>query len=271
MSTSRQLRITSWNVNSLRARAVRVSEWVDTHRPDVLCLQETKVVDEDFPRETFEGLGYTVHVFGQKTYNGVALAVAEGLPCADVQRGLPDDDAAAHKRLIAADVCGIRIINVYVPNGQAVDSPKYDYKLAWLARLRRMLDTTHDPAQPLVICGDFNIAPENRDVYDPDEWRGRILFSDREHDALAALTAWGLTDAFRLHVQDGGHYTWWDYRSLRFQKRQGLRIDLFLVTDPLAQACTEVVCDKDERRARKGRPDLKPSDHAPVTATFQLP
>ncbi len=270
MATPNQLRVTSWNVNSLRARATRVFEWIDAHQPDVLCLQETKAVDAVFPYEEFEQHGYTAEAFGQKTYNGVALVAKHGLSLRDVQRGLPDDDADAQKRLIAADVRGVRIINVYVPNGQAVGTDKFAYKLAWLRRLCAMFHDRHDPAQRLLICGDFNIAPEDRDVHAPDAWRGKVLFSDEEHAALAALTAWGLEDAFRLHVQDAGHYTWWDYRSLAFQKRRGLRIDLFLVTEALAQQCTDVACDKDERRARKGQPDLKPSDHAPVTATFAL-
>lgn len=270
MSTPRTLRITSWNVNSIRARTQRVFEWLEANTPDVLCLQETKVVDEAFPYAEFEARGYAVETFGQKTYNGVAIATRADLPPTHVQRGLPNDDADAQKRLIAADVAGVRVVNVYVPNGSDLDSPKFPYKLDWLSQLRSMLDTAHRPDQPLVICGDFNIAPEDRDVYDPDAWRGRVLFSDPEHAALARLTDWGLRDAFRLHVEDGGHYTWWDYRNARFQRREGLRIDLFLVTAPLARRCTAVAIDKDERRARKGQPDLKPSDHAPVTATFTL-
>lgn len=270
MSAPPTLSVTSWNVNSLRARAVRVFEWIEAHQPDVLCFQETKTVDEKFPHEEFTALGYTADIFGQKTYNGVALVVKHGLAAEHVQRGLPGDDGDAQKRLIAADVAGVRIINVYVPNGQAVGTDKYAYKLEWLAQLRRMLDAQHDASQRLLICGDFNIAPEDRDVHDPDAWRGSVLFSDAEHAALADLTAWGLTDAFRLHEQGGGQYTWWDYRHLAFQKRAGLRIDYFLVTEPLARACSAVTCDKDERRARKGQPDLKPSDHAPVTAVFTL-
>lgn len=265
-STPGALRVTSWNVNSIRARAVRVFDWLDAHAPDVLCLQETKGVDDVFPREEFEQRGYTVETFGQKTYNGVAIASKHALT--NVQRGLPDDGADAQKRLIAADVAGVRVVNVYVPNGQAVGSDKFAYKLDWLAQLRAMLDGW-DPAQPLVICGDFNIAPEDRDVYDPDAWRGKVLFSEPEHAALATLTAWGLTDAFRIHVDEGGHYTWWDYRGGMFRRGFGLRIDLFLVTPPLAARCAAVEIDREERKARRNQPDLKASDHAPVTAVFR--
>jgi exodeoxyribonuclease III len=253
------VRIATWNVNSIRARMPRVEAWLDAWRPDLLCLQETKVVDADFPVEPFRTRGYQVECFGQKTYNGVALiARAELGELRDVVHGMPDDPPEADRRLIAATLSGVRVIDVYVPNGTEVGSERFAYKLAWFGRLRAMLAAAHQPADSIIVCGDFNVAPEERDVHDPELWRGQLLFHPDERAALRDLATWGLIDAFRLHEQGGGHYSWWDYRAGAFHKGHGLRIDLILVTESLARRCRRVVID---REARKG---AQPSDHAPV-------
>jgi exodeoxyribonuclease III len=260
-SSGEPVRVATWNVNSIRSRLARVVAWLQREQPDVLCLQETKVVDADFPRDAFEPLGYRVETFGQKTFNGVALLAREAPR--DPRRGLPGDGPDDQKRLIGARLGGIDILNVYVPNGQEVGSDKFAYKLDWLGRLRRLLDTAYDPSGEVLVCGDFNIAPEDRDVHDPDLWRGQVLFHPDEHAALGRLTAWGLTDALRLRHPEGGLYTWWDYRALAFPRNHGLRIDYLLVTAPLAARCEDVVIHRDERKGEK------PSDHAPVVATFR--
>ena len=250
------MRIATWNVNSVRARLPRVEAWLDEWRPDLLCLQETKVVDADFPREPFKSRGYEVEVFGQKTYNGVALVSRQ--PMRDVARGLPDDAPDADRRLIGARCGDVRVFSVYVPNGTEVGSERFAYKLAWLRRLRALLAATCQTGDPVLVCGDFNVAPEDRDVHDPELWRGQLLFHPDEQAALRDLMSWGLADAFRLREPAGGHYSWWDYRGGAFHKGHGLRIDLILVTGPVAQRCERVVIDRD---ARKGP---QPSDHAPV-------
>ncbi len=255
------MKVATWNVNSIRARLPRVVSWLEQHQPDLLCMQETKTVDESFPRKEIEGLGYHLEAFGQKTYNGVAIA-SRVVPGA-VVRGLPDDPPDADRRLIGGDFGGVRVICVYVPNGTEVGSERFAYKLAWFRRLRQMLAASSTPDDPLVICGDFNVAPEDRDVYDPDAWRGQLLFHPDEHKALRYLMDWGLRDAFRLHTTEGGHYSWWDYRGGMFHRGMGLRIDLCLISAPLVTRCRSVAID---REARKGE---KPSDHAPVVAEFE--
>ncbi len=254
------MRLVTWNVNSIRSRLDRVVAWLENHGPDVVCLQETKTVDETFPFQALADAGYQAAVFGQKTYNGVAILSRE--PAAEVRRGLPGDGPDDQKRLIAAQVAGVTVINVYVPNGSHVESPKFAYKLDWLARLLSFLESDFDPGQPLVLCGDFNIAPEDRDCHDPEVWRGKVLFHPDEHAALARLKDWGLQDALRLHHQEEGIYSWWDYRAAAFRRDLGMLIDHVLVTEPLAVRCTGVTVDREERAGEK------PSDHAPVTATF---
>ncbi len=251
------MKIATWNVNSIRARADRAGAWLDKVRPDVLCLQETKVQDEGFPREIFESRGYALEVFGQKTYNGVAIASLHEMT--DVSRGLPGEDEDAQKRVIEATVGGVHVIDLYVPNGSEVGSEKFEFKMDWFHRLRAYVTDRFDPERDQVLLlGDFNIAPDDRDVYDPDEWRGKIHFSDEEHARLAELTEWGLTDLFRLHHEEAGLYSWWDYRAARFRRGQGLRIDLLLGTAPLAARCVSAEIDREERKGEK------PSDHAPV-------
>lgn len=250
------MKLATWNVNSIRARKDRAIAWLDRHRPDVLCMQETKVSDDDFPSEAFAALGYELALHGQKGYSGVAIA--SRLPIADVERGL-DDQA----RLIAATIAGVRVISAYFPNGEAVESPKYAYKLDWMARLRRWLDD-RGPCAQLALCGDFNVMPEDRDCWSPAAWAGKALFSEPEKAALREIAAWGLEDAFRKHHAEGGLFSYYDYQGVALFKNQGLRIDHVYVTPALYAACTS--CEID-REARKGQ---GASDHAPVIAVFEL-
>lgn len=252
------MRIASWNVNSLRPRLGHLAEWLRTASPDVVCMQETKVEDAKFPIEPIEEMGYRSVFFGQKAYNGVAFALRFGLVADEVVRNLDGDDPDAPRRMIACTVDGIRIVNVYVPNGQAPGTDAFRYKLGWFDRLRRHLDEHHRPDEPLVVCGDFNVAPEPIDVHDPARWEGHVLFHPDERAALRRLCGFGLVDAFREKHADGGHYSWWDYRAGSFKKNQGLRIDLALMTRPLLERCTDVRIDPEPRAAER------PSDHAPL-------
>jgi exodeoxyribonuclease-3 len=229
----------------------------------VLCLQETKVTDDLFPREEIESAGYRAAFSGQKTYNGVAILARE--EPREVVAGLPGDDESSQKRLIAARVGGVTVVNAYVPNGSEVGSEKYAFKLDWLDRLAGALEERHAPDEPLALCGDFNIAPDQRDLHDPEGLRGTIMFSEKEHEALRRLLDWGLTDTLRLHRDEAGLYSWWDYRRGAFRRNLGWRIDLVLATAPLAAACTGASIDVAPRR----RP--RPSDHTPVIAEFDLP
>ncbi|HYC77173.1 MAG TPA: exodeoxyribonuclease III [Planctomycetota bacterium] len=254
------MRIATWNVNSLRRRLERVVAWLGRRKPDVVCLQETKCEDLVFPRRELEDLGYRCEIHGQKTYNGVAVLSKAG--CADVVRGLPDDPPDAQCRALAATTGGVRVLDLYVPNGGDVGTDKYAFKLEWMARLRAYLDARFDPNAPLVVCGDFNVAPEDRDVYDPEKLRGTILCSEPEREALRRVAAFGLVDAFRLFHQQAGAYTWWDYRAAMFRRGLGLRIDHLLLSAPMAKRCVGVEIDVEERRGEG------PSDHAPVIAEF---
>jgi exodeoxyribonuclease-3 len=250
------MKIATWNVNSIRSRVARVVDWTRREEPDVLCFQEIKTTDDLFPAAPFEELGYHVETWGQPTYNGVAI-LSRTRP-SDVTRGLPGDGEDAQRRLIAATVKGVRIINVYVPNGQSPESEKFVFKLEWLGRLHDWLEATAFPSEPLVLLGDFNIAPDDRDVHDPDLWRGKIHFHPKEHKALARITGWGLFDLFRKHHTEGGVYSWWDYRQLAFPKNKGLRIDLVLGTAPALDRCKGSTIHRDERKGEG------PSDHVPV-------
>ena len=260
MQPAANLTIATWNVNSVRSRLERLCAWLERRRPDVVCLQETKVVDPDFPRAEIEAAGYHCLVNGQKTYNGVAILSREA--AREIVRALPGDTPDAERRILAAEVAGVAVASVYCPNGSEVGSDKYAYKLDWYRRLRQLLDESFSPGRPLVVCGDFNVAPEDRDVWDPERWRGQVLFSDPEKEVLAALTGWGLEDTLRRLRPEGGVYTWWDYRFGAFHRGWGLRIDHVLATPPLAERCLSVEVDRDERKGDK------PSDHAPVVATF---
>jgi exodeoxyribonuclease-3 len=251
------VKLATWNVNSITARLPLVLKWLDETRPDVLCLQETKCTDDRFPYKAFQELGYNAEVFGQPTYNGVAILSlsADG---EDLQRGFPDDDATAHSRLIAATVEGVRIINVYIPNGAFVGSEKYGFKLEWMRRLREFLDSRYDTAERVFLCGDFNVAPEDRDVHNPKLWSGRILFSEPEKAALDEIKKWGFVDAFRLHNSEDKQFSWWDYRAGAFRRNLGLRIDHVWMSPALAKECTAAFIDKEPRGWER------PSDHAPV-------
>src|SRR5262249_38448716 len=245
----------------IRARAQRVMAWLQLRRPDVLCMQEIKIEEVEFPSLELKALGYDVMVEGQRTYNGVAIA--SRLPMREVRRGLGGGGADAQARLLWGSGGGGGLASGDAPNGQTVGSDKWRYKLRWLERLRRHLEQTGDPQQPLALCGDWNVAPEARDVHDPVRWEKAVLFHPDARAALARVCAWGLRDAYRLHHEEAGRYTWWDYRQLAFPKNLGLRIDHILVTAPLASRCQAVAID---REARKGK---QPSDHAPVEATFE--
>jgi len=256
------LKLASWNVNSIRVRRERLLAWLGAHRPDVLCLQELKATEAQFPFEAVREAGYEAAVAGQKAYNGVALLVRRGVPIEDVRVGLDDGVEDATARLLSAQVLGMRIVTVYVPNGQVVGSDKYAYKLEWFRRLRLYLERHHRTSEPLVLCGDFNVAPEPRDVDRPKEWERSVLFHVEVRAALQNVMAWGLSDTFRLHHKEGGFYSWWDYRMLSFPKNDGLRLDLILATSPLARQCTDASIQRDERKGKLA------SDHAPVLAEF---
>src|SRR5947209_12082152 len=210
------MKLATWNVNSILARLPNVLRWLDQVQPDVLCMQETKCTDDKFPADLFREHGYDCLRFGQQSYNGVAIATRS--VCEPRHRGYPGDDELPPARLLATQFDGLQIVNVYVPNGQMVGSEKYQFKLDWLKRLRAFFDEHFDNTTPVLLCGDFNVAPEERDVHDVRLWQGRILFSDPEREALHTIRDWGFTDAFRLHTQDGGHYSWWDYRAGAFRR-----------------------------------------------------
>jgi exodeoxyribonuclease-3 len=249
------VKIATWNVNSLAVRLPQLLDWLAAHQPDVLCLQETKLSDDKFPHAEITGAGYQVQWFGQKTYNGVAL-ISKSV-ATEVVRNIPGhDDHQA--RVIAATVDGVRVIGVYVPNGQSVESEKFPYKLGWLAELRRWVEQECAAHPQLALLGDYNIAPEDRDVYDPVLWAGQVLCTPEERAHFKGLLALGLSDSFRLFEQPPKSWSWWDYRNLAFRKNQGLRIDHILVSAALKGRVQSCVIDKPTRK------NERPSDHAPV-------
>lgn len=249
------MKIATWNVNSLKVRLPQLLEWLAANPADVVCLQETKQQDADFPRGELEKAGYHSAISGQKTYNGVAILSRE--PLADVQYGIPglEDE---QKRVIAATIDGVRVVCVYVPNGQSVDSDKYRYKLNWLGALNAWLKTELEKFPRLAVLGDYNIAPEDRDVYDPQAWQGAVLVSEPERAAFRNLERLGLRDAFRLFEQPEKSYSWWDYRAMAFRRNMGLRIDHILLGPELQ--CASCSIDRAPRKQER------PSDHAPVIA-----
>lgn len=253
------MKVATWNVNSARARLDKLVHWLRERRPDVALLQEIKCIDEQFPREPIEDLGYNIETFGQKTYNGVAVLAKSRIE--NVVRGMPGEDESSHKRVIACQVEDLLLVNAYVVNGEAVGSEKYAFKLDWMRRFAEYV-ATFDPREKLVVTGDFNVTFDDRDVYDPLAWHEKILCSTPERDALRRVMEPGLTDAFRRFHEDGGHYTWWDFRTRGFERNQGLRIDHFLLSEAALAACTGVDIDKPFRGGEK------PSDHAPVIASF---
>jgi exodeoxyribonuclease-3 len=253
------MKLAAWNVNSLKVRLPQLLDWLAQVRPDVVCLQELKLEDAKFPRAEIEAAGYHAAFSGQKTYNGVAI-LARGV-LAHVGTGLPGfaDD---HKRVITANAGGMRVVSVYCPNGQAIGSDKYAYKLRWYAALRDYLAGELQRHPELAVAGDFNVAPEDRDVHDPKAWQGQVLVSDAERAALRAILDLGLRDSFRLFEQPEKTFSWWDYRMMAFRRNAGLRIDHILVTPALAARCRASLIDKAPRKLER------PSDHAPVVAEF---
>lgn len=254
------MKIAAWNVNSLKVRLPHLLDWLAEQRPDAVCLQETKVEDHNFPQAEIEAAGYHAVFAGQKTYNGVALLARSEIT--DVVCGNPHFDDA-QKRLIAGTIDGVRVVCAYIPNGQAVDSDKYRYKLEWLRALTLWLAEEVGAHPQLALCGDFNIAPEDCDVHDPKAWAGQILCSPGEREAFRRLLELGLQDSFRLFEQPEKSYSWWDYRMLGFQKNLGLRIDHILLTSAAAARCTAAGIDRAPRKRER------PSDHAPVWAELQ--
>jgi exodeoxyribonuclease-3 len=261
----RTLTLATWNVNSLKVRLPHLLDWLATHRVDIVCLQETKLVDEFFPVAALAEAGYAAAFAGQKTYNGVALltrreTTSEAIDVVVALPGLEDPQ----KRLIGATVGGIRVVCAYFPNGQSVGSEKYDYKLRWIAALNAWLRTELAQHPRLALAGDFNIAPEDRDVHDPKAWAGQVLFSEPEKQAFRDLIALGFVDSFRLFEQPERSYTWWDYRMQAFRRKMGLRIDHVLLSAALAPQCAGCTIDIEPRRREQ------PSDHAPVIATLSV-
>jgi exodeoxyribonuclease-3 len=258
---SAPVRIATWNVNSLKARAARVEEWLEIARPDVLCVQETKLADDGFPWLTFKALGYEGAHHGQGRWNGVGILSRVGIE--DVVHGFAhagegDDEA----RLLTATCGGVRVTTVYAPNGRSVGHEQYHYKLRWFARLRDHIGAVADPGGDVVVCGDFNVAPDDRDVWDPTACHGGTHVSPAERQALAAIADWGLVDVFRRLYDDDRLFSWWDYRAGAFHKHLGMRIDLVLASRPLADRLEWALID---RNARKGK---EPSDHAPLVVDF---
>ncbi len=254
------MKVATWNVNSLRVRLPHVLKWLEREQPDLLALQETKLKNEDFPADTFRDYGYFATFSGQSAYNGVAILSRE--PPSVVSLGLGGHYADEQKRVLGATFGPLRLWSLYVPNGQSVDSPKFEYKLEWLAALRVLLadELARHPA--LLVVGDFNIAPDDRDVYNPAAWEGKVLCTPAERAALAALGELGLRDAFRLFEQPERIFSWWDYRAGAFRRNQGLRIDLVLASQALSQTCSGCRIDKEPRGWER------PSDHVPVIAEF---
>lgn len=251
------MKLATWNVNSLKVRLPQVLDWLNRHQPDVLCLQETKLEDANFPLEAVRAAGYQALFSGQKTYNGVA--VLSRIAASDAICAIPAFDDP-QKRVLAATVSGTRVICVYVPNGESVESDKYQYKLKWLAALTQWLRDELQRHPHLALLGDFNIAPQDRDVHDPAAWAGKVLCSQPERDALQALFDLGLQDSFRLFDQPEKSFTWWDYRMNAFRRKMGLRIDHILLSARLAAACLSCTIDTEPRKSER------PSDHAPVIA-----
>jgi len=252
------MKIVSWNINSLRKRQDRLFDWLEAIKPDIVCLQETKCPDDQFPALALQAVGYRSAYHGEKSYNGVAI-LAKREP-RDVRPSLCDEVVDPQGRVIAATIGHLRVFSIYAHNGQAVGSPAYEYKLNWYRRLRDCV--ANEKSLDVIVCGDFNVAPEDIDVYDPDLWRGAIMASESERAAFRELCKIGLRDTLRTHHKEGELYTWWDYQMRAFEKNRGLRIDAVLASEKLATKCIAAGID---REMRKGK---EPSDHAPVWAEF---
>jgi exodeoxyribonuclease-3 len=255
------MKLATWNVNSLKVRLPHLLDWLAAAAPDVVCIQETKLEDANFPRAELEAAGFHLAFIGQKTYNGVAIV--SRMPLADVAYDIPSFDDH-QKRVVTATVGGVRVVCAYVPNGQTVGSEKYEYKLRWLEAFRAWLADEIARHPRLAVLGDYNIAPEDRDVHDPKAWEGQVLFSEPEKAAFRALLGLGLQDAFRLFEQPDRSFSWWDYRMNAFRRKMGLRIDHILLSEPLASACASCTIDVEPRKLER------PSDHAPVIADVRI-
>lgn len=253
------MKLATWNVNSLKVRLPQVLDWLAARKPDALCLQETKLEDSKFPLQEIRDAGYHAAFSGQKTYNGVAILTRQ--PVTGVSCGIPGFDDP-QKRVIAATLDGVRVISIYVPNGEAVDSDKFRYKLAWLEALTGWLRSELAQHPETAVLGDYNIAPEDRDVHDPQSWNGKVLCSAPERAAFAQITGLGFKDTFRLFEQPEQSFSWWDYRMNAFRRKMGLRIDHILASDKFAESCISCGIDAEPRR------NERPSDHAPVFADF---
>jgi exodeoxyribonuclease-3 len=263
------MKVATWNVNSIRTRQQQVADWLENNAVDILCLQETKVIDKDFPRIIFEKLGYNIYISGQKAYNGVAIFSQQ--PLEDIRAGfttIVGEDLAENfdeqKRVITGVIEGMRIVNLYVPNGASVDSEKYDYKLRWLKVLREYLTILQNQSPgELCVCGDFNVALEDRDIYNPKGKENHIMSSPRERQALQEVLEIGLKDAFRKFTSEGGYFSWWDYRTGGFQRNRGWRIDHHYLTPKLYEQAISCTIDIEPRKL------TQPSDHAPVIVEFK--
>lgn len=256
------MKIATWNVNSIRLRTESMIAWLAATGTDVLCVQETKVVDETFPYQAINDAGYHVAFFGQKSYNGVAILSKHEIE--DVQKGFHDDDEEQPKRLIAGTIKGVRIVNTYIPNGTELWTDKFTFKLDWLQRLRRMFDEQCDLGKDVLLCGDFNVAPDELDVWSVAQWQGKLHFSRPERAAIHHVKQWGFVDAFRQMNGDLQEFSWWNYREGAWQRNHGLRIDHIWVSPPLAEKLTGCWIDKGPRGGDK------PSDHTPVVAEFEI-
>lgn len=254
--------LATWNVNSINKRLPQLLDWLKQIKPNLLCLQETKSIDEKFPRAELEALGYHIACYGEKSYNGVAILSDK--PLSNVERGLHTEVGPGSKRIIAGSYGDIRVINVYIPNGGDPGSEKYAYKLEWIQALKQHLLSKHKPAEQLVIVGDFNVAPEDIDVFDPKAVAGGILVSDNERAAMKNLQDWGLIDVFRQLHSEPGFYSWWDYRMNAFRRNMGFRIDHIWATASLSEKAASIYIDKEPRKLEL------PSDHAPVVAEFKV-
>ena len=262
----RAVKLITWNVNSIRQRLPRLLALLERHAPDAVCLQETKVIDDDFPFQELEDAGYRAAAFGQKAYNGVAILSKTSLE--DVVTGFDGNPIPEEARVISATIQDMRVVCAYVVNGKEVGNPSYDAKLGWLDALGTWIAASASPTEPLVLMGDFNICPDDRDVYDPEAWRGRNLCSEPERERLRSLLEWGLTDLGREAAGDSaGPFTFWEYRMGAFHRGWGLRIDLALGTSPVAERLQDVSVDREERKPTSG--EGKPSDHAPLIVTLR--
>lgn len=256
------MKIATWNVNSINIRLESVLRWIAEEKPDVLCLQEIKSTQEKFPFLDFAEIGYQAVILGQKSYNGVAIL--SPLRMSNVKYNFPGDEADAPSRLIAADIENIHVVDVYIPNGTGLGTDKFAFKLDWYQRLRHYFDESCDPNADVLLCGDFNVAPDERDVYDVAAWTGKLHFTIPERAALDYARRWGFIDLFRQFNEDPKQYTWWDYREGAFQRDHGLRIDFIWVSPALAKKCTRCWIDRSPRSWER------PSDHVPVVAEFAL-